>query len=95
MGIVQEIEIWPYERMVNAQNRIRLGEWDTENSSGYWDPNQSPKPGQEIRLCNDLKRQKNCGLFYSVIPADHRVKLKVNEKKDKSLDLVKKLKSFL
>ena len=26
LGIVQEIEIWPYEQMVYAQHRICLGE---------------------------------------------------------------------
>ena len=28
LGIVQEIEIWLYYQMVNAQTRICPGEWD-------------------------------------------------------------------
>ena len=35
LGIVQEIEIWPYYEMVYAQIRIRPGEWDTQDSLGF------------------------------------------------------------
>ena len=29
-GIVQEIEIWPYYQMINAQPKICPGEWDAQ-----------------------------------------------------------------
>ena len=35
MGIVQEIEIWPYEEVVYAQAGICLGKWDAQNSLGF------------------------------------------------------------
>ena len=46
MGIVQEIEIWPYEQIVYAQLRICPGEWDAQNSPGFWDTNGSLNLGQ-------------------------------------------------
>ena len=34
LGIVQEIEIWPYEQVVYAQQRIYPGECNTQRSLG-------------------------------------------------------------
>ena len=48
-GIVQEIEIWPYYQMEYAQTRIHPGEWDAQNSLGFWDTNKSPNPDQVTR----------------------------------------------
>ena len=41
---------------------------------------------------SDLIKKKNCRTVKFAVPADHRVKLKESEKKDKSLDLAKKVK---
>ena len=41
LGIVQEIEIWPYEQMVSAQPRICPGERDVQTPLGFWDINGS------------------------------------------------------
>ena len=35
LGIVQEIEVWPYYLMVYAQTRFRVEEWDAYNSLGF------------------------------------------------------------
>ena len=35
LGIVQEIETWPYEQMVYAQPRIHPVEWDTQTPLGF------------------------------------------------------------
>ena len=39
LGIVQEIEIWPYDQMVYAQPNICPGEWDTQTLLGFWHTN--------------------------------------------------------
>ena len=48
-GIVQEIEIWPFCQMGYAQTRIHPGEWETQNSLGFWDTNWSPNPSWKTR----------------------------------------------
>ena len=45
LGIVQETEIWPYDQIVYAQTRIRLGEWDAR-IIWHSERNRSPNPGQ-------------------------------------------------
>ena len=35
LGIVQEIEIWPYEQVVYIQPGISPGEWDAQTSLGF------------------------------------------------------------
>ena len=50
LGIVQEIEVWPYEQMVYAQPRICPGEWYTQTPLGLGDTNGSPNLGQMTRL---------------------------------------------
>ena len=40
LGIVQEIEIWPYEQMVYAQPRICPGERDAQNPLRFWNINE-------------------------------------------------------
>ena len=52
LGIVQEIEIWPYKQAVYAQNRIFLGEWNAQSSLGFWDIKWSLKLGQTTRPSN-------------------------------------------
>ena len=40
------------------------------------------------------KKMRTCKIVNFAVPADHRVKLKENEKKDKYLDLVRELKKL-
>ena len=40
------------------------------------------------------KKKENCKIFHFAVPADHRIKLKECEKKDKYLDLVRELKKL-
>ena len=50
------------------------------------------------RLNNNLKKEKRkriCKIVDFVFPADHRIKLKEREKKDKYLDLAGELKKLL
>ena len=85
LGIVQEVEVWPYEQMVYAQPRICHGEWDTQTPLGFWDTNGSPNLGQTTRLYNNERKKRTCRIVNFAVPADHRIKLKEN--KDKYLDL--------
>ena len=58
--------------------------------------NGSPNPGQKIRLNNNQQKQKKrtCKIVDFAVSADHRIKLKECEKKDKYLDLAKELKKL-
>ena len=76
--------------MVYAQPSICAGEWDAQTPLGFWDTNGSLNLDQTTRPYNDQqkkkeKRKRTCR-------TDCRVKLEENEKKDKYLDLARKLK---
>ena len=47
--------------------------------------NGSLNPGQSTRPCNSQQKKRTCRIVYFAILANHRVKLKENEKKDKYL----------
>ena len=50
----------------------------------------------KLRLGNSDNQEKEiCQIVYFVVPADHRVKLKENEKRDKYLDLARELEKKL
>ena len=52
LGIVQEIEIWLYEREAYAQPRILPREWDAETWKGFWDTNRSLYLSQTTKPCD-------------------------------------------
>ena len=87
LGYGQEILIWPYKQMVYAQPSICPIEWHTWTPIGLWHTNGSPNIG--------LKKKRTCKMFDFAVPADHRIKLKDSEKKDKYLDLTRQLKKKL
>ena len=67
---------------------------------GLWHKNVSPNLGQKIRSYNNQeqkKKKKERVRIYKivdfVVPADHRMKLKECEKKDKYIDLAKEKKT--
>ena len=43
-------------------------------------------------LFNNQQKKKTCQFVYFVVPADHRIKLKENEKRNKDMDLAWELK---
>ena len=45
-------------------------------------------------IINQKKKKKTCKIVDFAVPADHRIKLKECEKKDKYLDLARELKSY-
>ena len=62
---------------------------------GLQHTNGSPNPGQKTRLNNNQQKRRTCKIVDFVIPANHRIKLKECEKKDKNLDLARELKKLL
>ena len=49
--------------------------------------------GQKTRL-NNQQKKKTCKIVDFAVPADHRIKLKECEKKDKYIDLARELKKL-
>ena len=65
-----------------------------------FDTHGSPNLGQKTRPNNNQQQQqqqkkRNCKIVYFAVPADHRIKLKECEKKDKYLDLARELKKTM
>ena len=55
----------------------------------------SHNPGKKIRINNNQqKRKRTCKFVDFAVQADHRIKLKECEKKDKYLDLARELKKL-
>ena len=93
LGIVQEVEDWPYEQMVYAQPRICPGEWDAQTPLG-WITNGSPNLGQTTRPYNNQQNRENlqdCGLC---CPGGPQRKIARMRKRDKYLDLARELKKL-
>ena len=64
---------------------------------GLWHINGSPKLGQKTRPYNNQKqkqKKKICKIVDFAVPADHRIKLKKCEKRDKYLDFARELKKL-
>ena len=78
--------------MVYTQPRIRPGKWDAQNSAGFLDKNESSNFRQMARPRDNNKKRKKkrtCRIVDFEVSADHRVKLKESEKRDKYLDFAK------
>ena len=61
---------------------------------GLWHTHGSPNLGQESRPNNNQQKKITFKIVNFAVPADHRIKLKVSEKKDKYLDLARELKNY-
>ena len=70
--------------MVYAQPTICPGKWDTQNHMGFRGTNGSPNLSQTTRPYNNQqKKKKTCRIVDFAVQADHRVKLKETQKKDR------------
>ena len=65
-----------------------------KNSYGGWHTHGSPNLGQKTRPHNNQQRKIICKIVDFAVPADHRIKLKESEKKDKYHDLARELKKL-
>ena len=56
----------------------------------------SPNPGQKTRPHNNQQKKKKriCKIVDFAVPGNHRINLKESEKRDKYLDLYRKLKKL-
>ena len=62
---------------------------------GFWHTNGSPNLGLTTRPYSNQQQQqkkRTCKIVDFAVPADHRIKLKESEKKDKYLDLAREWK---
>ena len=63
---------------------------------GLWHTYGSPNLGQKTRPNNNQQQKKRiCKIVDFAVPANHRIKLKECEKKDKYLDLARELKKTM
>ena len=61
---------------------------------GLWYTNGSPNLGPKTRPYNNQQKKKICKIVDFAVPADHRIKLKECEKRDKYRDLARELKKL-
>ena len=61
---------------------------------GLWHTDGSPNLGQKTRSNNNQQKMRIRKIVDFSVPADHRIKLKESEKKDKYLDLARELKNY-
>ena len=61
---------------------------------GLWHTHGSLNLDQKSKPYNNQQKKGNCKIVDFDVPADHRIKLKKCEKKDKYLDLVRELKKL-
>ena len=81
--------------MVYVQTKIKQRKSDAQHSLGFWDTYRSSNLGQTTRPIDDQKIEGRTGRIVNfAVPADHRVKLKESEKKDKYQDIAWELKNF-
>ena len=73
--------------MVYAQPRICPGEGDSPTPLGFSDTNGSHNIGQMTRPYNNQQKRETSRVVEFAVPADHRVKLKECEKKEKYREL--------
>ena len=80
--------------MVYAQPNTIPRKWHTQTPMGLWHTNGSPNLGQKTRPYNNQqkKKKKICKIVDFAVPADHRIKLKECEMRNKYLDLARELK---
>ena len=80
------------KKMVYAQPSICPRKGPSQIPIVFWFTNGSSNLGQTIRPYNNQQNKKN--RQNRAVPADHRVKLKQNEMKDKYIDLARELKKL-
>ena len=66
---------------------------EMKNSSGILRFKNIPNLGQTTGPNNNQHKKKTCRIVDVAVPADHRVKLKEKEKKDKCMVIARKLKN--
>ena len=85
--------------MIYAQYSTGTRKWHAETPVELWYTNGSPNLGPKTRPYNNQqqnkKKNKICKIVDFAVPADHRIKLKKCEKRDKYFDLARELRKKL
>ena len=76
------------------QNPVPVLENDTWTPLGLWHTHGSPNLGQKTGPYNNQQKKRIYKIVDFAVPADHRIKLKECEKKDKYPDLARELKKL-
>ena len=80
----------PHEQIVYAKSCP--GECDTQTPLGFWHTNESLFSVRRPDFLIISNQKRTCRIVNYAVPADPRVKLKENEKKDEYFNLARKLK---
>ena len=84
--------------MVYAQPRTCPKKWQSQTPVGLWYTNGSPNLDPKTKSYNNQQQKKKKTKISKIVdftvPADHRIKLKGCEKRDKYLDLERELKNL-
>ena len=80
--------------MVYAPPSSCTGEWHTQTPMGLWHTNGSPNFGHKTRPYNNQQKKRTCKIVDFAVLADHTIKQKESEKKDKYHDLARELKTL-
>ena len=82
------------QQMVYAQPSTCSRKLHAQTPVGLWYTNGLPNLGPQTRTYNNQQKKKICKIVVFAVPADHRIKLKECEKRDKYLDLARELKKL-
>ena len=67
LGIMWEIEVWPYEQIVYAQPNICPGEWHTQTPLGFWDTNELSNHDQTTRHYNNQQKKREFAVLSTLL----------------------------
>ena len=81
--------------MVYAKPSICPREWHIQAPMELWHTNDSPNLGQKTSPYSNQQKKRTCKIVDFAVPADHKIKRKESEKKDKYLDLARELKKTM
>ena len=82
------------KKKVPAKPGICPGKWDAQTPLGFWNLNGSPNLSQTIIPSHSQPKKTLHRKVDFAVPADHRIKLKESEKRDKYQELVRELKKL-
>ena len=80
--------------MVYGQPRTCPRKWYAQTPVGLWYTNGSSNLGPKNRSYNNQPKKRICKIVNFAFPANHRIKLKECEKRNKYLDLARELKKL-
>ena len=77
--------------MVYSQPSTCPRKWHAQTPVGLWYTNGWANLGPKTRPHNNQQKEENLKIFDFAASADHRIKLKESEKRDKYIDVAREL----